>query len=466
MYRPNENNLHLHFIGIGGAGMSSMAWVLHQMGYTVSGSDLRETDTTRWLAAQGLEIFVGQTEDHIAHADLVIYSSAVSQSNPERKAAQAAGIPQIRRAEILGDMQRLFKTSIGVAGTHGKTTTTTMIARALEAAGVDPSWVIGGIMSAQETTGHLGKSEYFVAEADEYDRSFHTLNPTIAVINNIEADHLDIYQSYEKLVEGFLTYCDKVAFYGFIAVGIDDPALNQLLPKINRRVVTFGLTEAAEYRAVNIKTSGLRTRFDLLQRGSHLTTVTLQVPGEHNIKNALAALTVVVGLGLSLTEAVKGLEAYGGIRRRFELRGEIKDIIFIDDYAHHPGEIRATLEAARAAWPKRRLVAFFQPHLFSRTETLAIEFGKALTLADVAVICEIYPAREDPIPGVTSQLVADACHMAGVPVVHYFTDTKTIPRFIHSQLRPGDVVVTMGAGDIDKVNDAMRAAWEQPEHDE
>ncbi|MCF7839316.1 MAG: UDP-N-acetylmuramate--L-alanine ligase [Candidatus Marinimicrobia bacterium] len=457
--------MHLHFTGIGGAGMSSMAWVLHQMGYTVSGSDLRETDTTRWLAAQGLEIFVGQTEENITHADLVIYSSAVSQSNPERQAAQAAGIPQIRRAEILGDMQRLFKTSIGVAGTHGKTTTTTMIARALQAAGVDPSWVIGGIMSAQETTGHLGNSEYFVAEADEYDRSFHTLNPTIAVINNIEADHLDIYQSYEKLVEGFLTYCDKVAFYGFIAVGIDDPELNQLLPKINRRVVTFGLAEAAEYRAVNIKSGGIRTSFDLLQRGSHLTTVTLQVPGEHNIKNALAALTVVVELGLPLTEAVKGLEAYRGIRRRFELKGEIKNIIFIDDYAHHPGEIRATLEAARAAWPERRLVAFFQPHLFSRTETLAIEFGKALTLADVAVICEIYPAREDPIPGVTSQLVADACHMAGVPVVHYFTDTRTIPKFIHSQLRPGDVVVTMGAGDIDQVNDAMRAAWEQPEHD-
>ncbi|MCF7796581.1 MAG: UDP-N-acetylmuramate--L-alanine ligase [Lentisphaeria bacterium] len=445
--------------------MSSMAWVLHQMGFTVSGSDLRKTDTTRWLADQGVKVFVDQSAANITQADLVIYSSAVSQSNPERQAALAAGIPQIRRAEVLGDLMRLFKTSIGVAGTHGKTTTTTMITRALQAAGVDPSWVIGGIMSAHETTGHLGNSEYFVVEADEYDRSFHALNPTIAVINNIEADHLDIYQSYEKLVDGFLAYCDKVAFYGFIAVGIDDPQLQVILPKINRRVVTFGLTEAADYRAINVTTDGLRTCFELIKQGTHLATVRLRVPGAHNIKNALAALTVVSELGLSLTDALKGLEAYGGIRRRFELKGDIKDIVFIDDYAHHPGEIRATLEAARSAWPERRLVAFFQPHLFSRTETLAKEFGQALTLADVAVICEIYPAREDPIPGVTSQLVADACHTAGVPVVHYFTDTRTIPKFIHSQLRPGDVVVTMGAGDIDELNDAMRAAWEQPEHD-
>jgi len=465
MHNIQPENQHLHFIGIGGAGMSSMAHVLHQMGYTVSGSDTRSTETTRYLATLGIEIFAEQVAENIVEADLVIYSSAVPENNPERRAAREAGIPEIRRAEILGDLQRMFKTSIGVAGTHGKTTTTTLISRALESAGVKPSWVIGGIMNESEETGRLDGADYFVVEADEYDRSFHTLSPTIAVLNNIEADHLDIYKSYDQLVDGFLVYCNKVAFYGFIAVGIDNPELRRLIPRINRRIITFGLADDADYRAVNIQADGLMSTFELSHRGQEILTIRLGVPGEHNVKNALAALAITMELGLPVTEAVKGLESYHGIHRRFEIKDEIDDIIFIDDYAHHPGEILATLEAARAGWPGHRLVAFFQPHLYSRTKSLAKEFGEALTRADVAVICEIYPAREKPIEGVTSQLIADACHMAGVPVVHYFTDTKTIPKFIHSQLRAGDVVITMGAGDIDKLNDAMRDAWQKDAND-
>ncbi len=457
----NLLNQHLHFTGIGGAGMSSMAYVLHQMGCTISGSDARTSDTTGYLASIGIKIFTEQAAENIESADLLVYSSAVPETNPERESASRAGIPQIRRAEVLGDMMRLFRTTIGVAGTHGKTSTATLLSRALQQTGVNPSWVIGGIMNEKELTGNLGGLDYFVAEADEYDRSFHALTPTVAIINNIEADHLDIYGNYEELVKGFLLYSERVAFYGFIALGIDDPQLRQLLPRFNRRVVTFGLSEDAEYRAANITTSGLHSHFDIHHRGQPLIAVELQVPGQHNINNALAALAVTTELGLPLTDAVKGLESFKGIRRRFEIKDQIKDIIFVDDYAHHPGEIRATLSAVRISWPTRRVVAFFQPHLFSRTKALASEFGEALVLADVVVICEIYPARELPIPGVTSQLVADACQAAGVKRVHYFTAENTISGFIRNQLQAGDVVITMGAGDIDKLNDALRKAWQE-----
>jgi UDP-N-acetylmuramate--alanine ligase len=450
----------LHFVGAGGVGMSGLAEILLlSTPLEISGCDLVPSEITERLEKLGASIARGHHPDHVSTADLLVISSAVDEANPEVAAALERGIPVIRRAEMLGEIMRL-KQGIAVAGTHGKTTTTSLTGMVLTEAGFDPTIVVGGRVRILGTNARLGKGEYLVAEADEYDRSFLELIPVVAVITNVEADHLDTYRDLSDILDAFVIFANRVPFYGAVVACLDDPGVVALLPRVKRRVVTYGESPQATLRAREIRLEAAGTRFEVLdaEEGS-LGQVRLSLPGRHNVANALAAIAVGRELAIPFETIARALSAFTGVIRRFEKKGERDGVLVVDDYAHHPTEIAATLAAARQVYPQRRLVALFQPHLFSRTRDFAAEFGRALLSADVAVVTDVYPSREKPIPGVTGELIARSALEAGHRNLIYLPEKTSVVRGLKEILKPGDLLLTLGAGDVVRFGeDYLKAA--------
>ena len=447
---------HIHMVGIGGIGMSGIAEILLHKGYKVSGSDGASTETTKRLEELGATVYQGHSADYIEGADVVVYTSAVkAQENAETKAALDQRIPVIKRAEMLAELMRM-KYGIGVAGTHGKTTTTTMVGHVVQKGSYDPTIVVGGkVHSFDKTNAVVGKGDIIIVEADEFDRTFLRLTPSIGIITNIEAEHLDIYSDLEDVKQAFIDYANKVPFYGAVIVCLDDENVRSVLPDIERRIVSYGLTPQAQVRAVDIHADQFTSTFTVLQEGEKLGVITLQAPGNHNIKNALAAIATGLELNMDFATIKSGIEEFQGVFRRFQQKYDDNGIMIIDDYAHHPTEVQATLNAANQGWPDRRVVAVFQPHLYSRTQDLYKEFGLSFFDAEVMVITDVYPSREAPIEGVSGKLVADTAEKYGHRNVVYVADKTNIPATLDEIVEPGDIVITMGAGDIYKFGEAF-----------
>jgi UDP-N-acetylmuramate--alanine ligase len=460
--RPGELRKHaipqrierLHMVGIGGTGMCGIAEVLLSFGFRITGSDLATSDVTDRLATLGATISQGHTAAAVGEAQVLIISSAVSDGNPEVQEARRRNIPVIRRAEMLGELMRL-RWGIAVCGTHGKSTTTSMIGDILTHAGFDPTIIVGGRLTGSNTGARVGKGEILVAEADEYDKSFLQLAPMLAVATNIEPEHLECYGSFSLLLSAFRTFLGSVPFYGRVILSGDDPNLSQLRKELERPVTVYGTHEDASLRARIESAQGMNTTSTVVRGTQALGSLTLQVPGQHNVQNALAALAVAFELDVSWEIAKEALEQYKGVRRRFEVRGEFEGVMLVDDYAHHPTEVSATLQAARAGFPDRRLVALFQPHLYSRTQQFAAEFGQALMSADVVFVTDVYPSREAPLPGVNGALVADAVKQREHRHVHYIENKSELAAHVKPLLAPGDLLVTMGAGDIGRLGRAL-----------
>jgi UDP-N-acetylmuramate--alanine ligase len=448
-------------VGIGGIGMSGIAELVANLGYRVSGSDARRSDLTDRLASIGIEISIGHSAAHVGGADVVVVSSAVGPENPEVVEARARHVPVIPRAEMLAELMRL-RTGIAIAGAHGKTTTTSMVALMLERAGLDPTAVIGGRLSAFGSNARLGRGPYMVAEADESDRSFLKLSPTIAVVTNIDREHMEAYGSFERLVDAFADFAGRVPFYGAVIACVDDPPVAALVPRLSRPVVTYGFAAGADVRGEAPSTDGRSGRCRVQYRvpgapGRAATgDLRLNVPGEHNLQNALAAVAVGLEVGLPFDRIAPALAEFRGAERRYETRGEARGVTVVDDYGHHPTEVAAVLRAARAGRPAR-LVAVFQPHRYSRTRDLRDDFGPALALADVVVLTDIYPAGEPAIPGVTLDALAGAVGRS-VGALHVVPDLADVPAAVARLARPGDLVVTLGAGSIGGVGDRILAA--------
>lgn len=455
---------HLHFVGIGGIGMSGLAELLLNQGYTVSGSDMTQTDITQNLQKMGGQIYVGHSAENIGNADVVVHSSAVKSDNPEIEAANKKGIPVIRRAEMLAELVRLKPYAVAVAGTHGKTTTTSIAGMVMTEAGLDPTIIVGGVVRSLATNARLGDGDYIVAEADEFDRSFLTLSPTIAIITNIEIEHLDIYKDLDDIKDTFLTFASRVPFYGAVIACIDEPHLREILPDIKKRVITYGLDESAEVRAVDISYESGESRFDLFNDGDDLGEIRLHLPGVHNVKNALGVIALALELDIPFDIVAKTLNEFEGVRRRFEIKKRIAGMMIVDDYAHHPTEVKSSLSAAQTGW-NRRVIAVFQPHLYSRTRDFKDEFGSSFNHADVVIITDIYPAREAPIEGVTGKLIADAVESSGHKEVHYIPEKEKISDFLMEFAIEGDMIITIGAGDIYKIGEEFIQKLERVDKD-
>jgi len=439
----------IHFVGVGGIGMSGIAEILLNEGFSISGSDRALSEVTERLEKLGAVISEGHRAANISPGvDALVYSSAVGPDNPEILEAQRRKIPVIRRAEMLAEVMRL-KYGIGVAGTHGKTTTTSMISLVLMEGGLDPTVIVGGKLSGLGgTNARLGQGEFIVVEADEFDRSFLSITPTIAVLTTLETDHLDCYRDLEDIKGAFVQFASKVPFYGFIVLCLDEPALQDIMPQLARKkILTYGVNPQADLQAVDIHHRENLSTFTAVREHEELGQVTLQIPGKHNIQNSLAAIAVGLELGVPFAKAKAGIEKFSGVYRRWERKGEEGGITVYDDYAHHPTECRATLAGVRAGW-RRRVVCVFQPHLYSRTRDFYEEFGKAFLLSDVLVVTDVYPAREEPIQGITGELIAGAAKQYGHKEVHYVPDKKKVPEFLVRIARRNDIVITMGAGDI------------------
>jgi UDP-N-acetylmuramate--alanine ligase len=443
----------IHFVGIGGIGMSGIAEILLDQGFRVSGSDRAASDNTERMQELGAEMFIGHKASNVgSDVDALVYSSAVPADNPELVEARRRKIPVIRRAEMLAEVMRL-KYGIGIAGTHGKTTTTSMVSLVLMEGGVDPTVIVGGrLRGLAGSNARLGKGEFIVVEADEYDRSFLSITPTIAVLTTLETDHLDCYRDLEDIKAAFVQFAGKVPFYGFVVLCLDEPALQDIMPTIKKKIITYGLTGQSDLQAVDIVHKQNLSSFTVIKHGAELGSVTIQIPGNHNVLNALAAITVGLELGVPFAKVKTGIEKFTGVFRRWEIKGEVNGITVIDDYAHHPTEIKATLAGAKAGW-RRRVVCVFQPHLYTRTRDFYDDFGRAFFNADVLVLTDVYPAREEPIQGVSGELIANAAREFGHKQVHYVPAKTEVPAFLSSIVKPGDMVITMGAGDIWKFGD-------------
>ena len=439
---------HIHMVGIGGTGMNGIAEVLLNLGYRVSGSDIQENDATRRLAKLGADVAIGHRAENLKDADVVVISSAVREDNVEVQKARARLIPVIPRAEMLAELMRM-KYGIAVAGSHGKTTTTSMTALVLEAGGFDPTIIVGGRLNTIGANAKLGAGDFIVAEADESDRSFLCLSPFIAVLTNIDEEHLDQYQSLDDLKKTFVNFANKVPFYCPVILCLDDPNLQSILPAIERRIITYGFSAQSDLFARDFAFDGFRSASVLFAKGKKLGALKLQVPGMHNILNAMAAAAVGLDLDMPARTILEALESYTGTGRRFELRKTIGEVMVIEDYAHHPTEIKATLEAAKRGWP-RRVVAVFQPHRYSRLAKLMTEFATAFNQADVLVLTEIYPAGEDPIPGVTGQALYEEVRQFGHKHVFFEPDLKKVAAVLETILAPGDIVLVLGAGNINR----------------
>ncbi len=436
----------VHFVGIGGIGMSGIAEVLLNLGYLVSGSDLKESDVTRRLVQLGAKIQTGHKEDNVTEVDVVVTSSAVKKDNPEVVAAKRRKIPVIPRAEMLAELMRL-KYAVAIAGSHGKTTTTSMVATVLNAAGLDPTAVVGGKVNVLGSNAKLGKSELMVVEADESDGSFLHLHPSIAVVTNIDPEHMDHYQTLDALKHAFVEFCNRVPFYGLNVLCLDHPNVQALLPLLEKRFVTYGSSHAADYRLEGIVLDGFKTRFRAFRREVDLGEFTVQMVGAHNAMNALSVIAVSDELDIPLDTVRTALENFGGVQRRFTVKGEAKGITVVDDYGHHPAEVRATLAGARKAFGRRLIVAF-QPHRYTRTHDLFEDFCSAFNDADIVFLTDIYGAGEEPIPGITSEKLAEAVRAHGHPDVTWVGKRTELVKAIQAKLQPGDLVLTLGAGDI------------------
>ena len=437
---------HIHFVGIGGIGMSGIAEIMLNQGFQISGSDLSNTEITESLKAKGVTIYEGHSADNVKDADVLVYSSAVKIDNPEVQTAIERKIPVIKRSEMLAECMRM-RYGIGIAGTHGKTTTTSMVGLVLTEGGIDPTIIVGGKLSGLGgTNARLGNSDYIVVEADEFDRTFLSLTPSIAAITTLEKEHLDTYKDLDDIKSAFIQFANKVPFFGFVVLCLDEPALQDIIPLINKKVFTYGLTSQADVRAIDISHDKYSSTYTVIYKGEELGKITLNIPGVHNVKNSLVAVTIATELGISFDVIKKSLESFTGVYRRFETKYN-NDILVVDDYAHHPTETNATLSGIRSGW-KRRLVVVFQPHLYSRTRDFYEEFGRSFLNSDVFICTDIYPARETPIEGITGELVANAAKKFGHKNVIYEADKNNVPELLNSIVKKDDIVVTMGAGDI------------------
>jgi UDP-N-acetylmuramate--alanine ligase len=446
MYRKSK---HIHFVGIGGIGMSGIAELLLNLGYKISGSDLHESDITRRLESLGGTLHIGHDADWIRGADVVVISSAIADDNPEVEAAVNSLIPVIPRAEMLAELMRLAKFGIAIAGSHGKTTTASMVAWLLAEAGLDPTVVIGGKVDCLGgINAKLGGGDFLVAEADESDGSFLKLSPVLEIVTNIDHEHLDYYSSIEQIKAVFLDFIDKIPFYGAVILCLDDPHVASILPEVKKRFLTYGLTSQANVYAKGINTSGLNTRFEVCVENEVLGEVNLSLAGVHNVYNALATITVGLELDIPFATIAAALESFSGVQRRLQIKGERRDITVVDDYGHHPTEIRATLSALRDAWPERRRVVLFQPHRYSRTKALAEEFYTAFHEADILLLTEIYSASESPIPGVTAEALLNGIKQHGHRHAYFEPSFSELLDKAMDILAPGDVVLSLGAGNI------------------
>jgi len=447
----------VHFVGIGGIGMSGIAEVLLNLGFPVSGSDLAASDTTERLTGLGATIALGHHADRVApDVEVVVISSAVKFSNPEVVRARELNIPVIARAEMLAELMRM-KTGIAVAGTHGKTTTTSLLSHVLAEAELDPTMVIGGKVKGLGSNARLGQGTLLVAEADESDGSFLVLTPTIAVVTNIDPEHLDHYGSVERMHEAYLQFINRVPFYGLAVLCLDSVAVRGLLPSVRKRYRTYGLAGDADLQAVHVQVTAEGTRFDVLERGRWIGEIRFRMLGRHNAQNALAVVAAATELGVPFAAIAQGLASFDGIHRRFEVKGEVGGVTVVDDYGHHPEEVKATLRAAREGFG-RRLVAVFQPHRYSRTRDLFESFLGAFDDADLLVLTEIYAAGEDRIEGITGEALYEALKRRGHADVRFVPDRRAIATELVPHLRGGDMVVTLGAGDVHRVGDEVLQA--------
>ena len=456
----------IHLIGIGGAGMGGIAEVLHTLGFDVSGSDVHENEMTRRLSRLGLRVHAGHRPDHVRDCDVVVISTAIAPGNPELKAARERQVPVVPRAEMLGEIMR-FRHGIAVAGTHGKTTTTSLVTSVLSAGGLDPTFVIGGRLLASDANGRLGDGRYIVAEADESDESFLRLWPEMAIVTNIDHDHMGTWnQDESRLHAAFVEFLRHLPFYGLAVLCADDPGVRAVLPQVSRPVVTYGLQEKADLRAVDVTPIETRTRFRIPagDLGPEIS-VTLNLPGRHNVLNALAAVAVSRSLDVDDELIGHALATFQGIGRRFEVRNRVRigehEVRLVDDYGHHPREIEATIGAAREAWPEQRLVVAFQPHRYTRTRDLFDDFARVLSLADALLVTDVYPAGEEPIPGADARSLCQAIRARGVVEPVYVCGVEELGTTLRGVVRTNDVLVLLGAGDIGTAAAALAEAGGQ-----
>ena len=449
MHRKVKN---IHFVGIGGIGMSGIAEVLLTMGYCVSGSDLNKTEITKRLASLGAKVFYGHNPSNLGDADVVVTSTAVRENNSEVITAHVRNIPIIPRAEMLAELLKM-KFSIAVSGSHGKTTTTSMIATILAHGGLDPTMVVGGKLASTGSNAKLGDGEYIVAEADESDGSFLSLNPSISVITNIDLEHLEYYKDIEEIKEAFLQFANTVPFYGSTILCLDDDNVAEILPKIKRRTITYGLTDGADYQARSVSFEGASSNFALYCKGDFLGHVSLNVPGLFNVYNSMAAVAVARELDMNFSKIKEGLKFYDGVHRRLEVKGEMNGIIIVDDYGHHPTEIEATLTAVRQVWNKRIIIVVFQPHRYTRTKALSDKFMTAFSDADVLILTDIYPASEKEVEGVHSLNLCQGIRSCGHKDVTYIPGFDQIVDHLLAIAERPAVIITLGAGDVWKVGE-------------
>jgi UDP-N-acetylmuramate--alanine ligase len=445
----------IHFIGIGGIGMSGIAELLHSLQFIITGSDLNVSDRTNYLSNLGINIKIGHSNKNINNPDLVVYSSAVKLDNIEIVESQNKSIPIIRRAEMLGELLKLKKTSIAISGTHGKTTTCSMLSSILFEAKLNPTLVIGGIVNNFGSNAISGEGDVIVVEADEFDRSFLSLKPTMGIINNLDLEHTDCYKDIEDLKNTFITFANALPFYGIIGLCLDDDNVKNIINKIKRPYKTFGLTQEADIHVEDIQYSGFNSNFKLFNNNKFLIDINLPSPGKHNIQNSLAAITMALELGIDIKIIKKGLNKYNGVKRRLEVTHSLDNgTIFIDDYAHHPSEVKASISAIKKSF-SNRVVTIFQPHLYSRTLNFYNDFAKALSLSDVLILLDIYPAREKPINNVSSKLIYNEMIKNNYKDIFLNNDISILPEMINKIHKNGDIIITMGAGDVYKQNNII-----------
>jgi UDP-N-acetylmuramate--alanine ligase len=445
---------HIHFVGIGGIGMSGIAELLLNLGYRVSGSDLRASEITRRLAQLGGRIYEGHRAEQIEGADVVVTSSAVNVSNPEVAAAQGTGIPVIPRAEMLAELMRI-KFSIAIAGAHGKTSTTSLVAAVLGAGKLDPTVVIGGKLLGIGTNAVLGQGDFLVAEADESDGSFLKYNPAIAVVTNIDREHLDFYPDLDAIKEVFLDFIERIPFYGLAVLCLDNESVQDLLPRVKKRVATYGTSPQADFQATEIRFEGLASQFTVNHGGKVLGEIRLNLPGMHNVYNAMASVVVGLELDLPFATIKKALETVQGVGRRIEIKGEVRGVTVVDDYGHHPTEIKTTLAAVARSWPGRRKVVVFQPHRYTRTQSLFDEFTRAFYESDRLIVLPIYAASETPIQGVDSRQLSEQIRAHGHKDVHYMDGFEACEAFLRETLEADDLLLTLGAGDVVRIGENL-----------
>ncbi|UCC80340.1 MAG: UDP-N-acetylmuramate--L-alanine ligase [Candidatus Zixiibacteriota bacterium] len=438
----------LHFVGIGGAGMSGIAEILHNSGYEITGSDLKASDTTAHLKDLGITIYLSHNPENIAGSDVVVTSSAVTDDNPEVIEAHSRKIPVIKRAEMLSELMRM-KFSIAVAGTHGKTTTSSLIGYVLTKGGLDPTVIVGGRVLEPGSNAYLGKSDYLVAEADEFDRSIARFSPNIAVITSLEPEHMECYVDYSDLEDCFVDFANRVPFYGSVILCLDDPGVARLQQYVKRPVLSYGISRDRNFGADDIEFDERGTTFSLFHEGNYLTRVSSRLYGKHNVRNLLAAITVAYDLEVPLETIIPEIANFTGVNRRMEFAGEAGGVAFYDDYGHHPTEIKTTIEGLKAAFDGR-VVAVFQPHLYSRTKRFYKEFGESFSDADKVVVLDVYPAREKPLNGVSGEMIVKAARESGHRDITFLKDKEELPSHMKRILKKGDRVILFGAGDIVK----------------